>query len=185
MTSQFHSQNRKELADKLLPGSLALVFSGKAPLKTGDEDYPFFAERNFVYLTGITEQSLILMIRKEESGEWSETLFIRPPDMLKERWTGKRIRAEEAEAFSGIRDIKQSAEFDTLFNKLANSGRYSRLCLDLFKFTPDKPDDEAYLMVKYARNIFPAITIVSIRPIMKSLRLLKFHTWKLAHVSRV
>ena len=173
MTSQFHSENRKCLAEKLPPGSLALVYSGNPPLKTGDEYYPFFADRNFVYLTGIEEQSLVLLIQKEESGEHNETLFLRPPDLIQERWNGRRIKADAAAEVSGIAGIKTFPEFNALFNKLAISGRYRNLCLDLFKYTTDKPDDEAYNMVRFARKTYPWLRINSIRPIMRSLRLLK------------
>jgi len=173
MTPQYYSENRSALAGKLPPRSLTLVYSGNPPHKTGDEYYSFFAERNFVYLTGIDEESLVLLIQKEESGEWSETLFVRPPDAMKERWSGRRIKADAAAQASGIMEIKTSFEFENLFGKLANSGRYDHLCLDLFKHTPDKPDDDAYRMVKYANDKFPWLKITSIRPMMKSLRLIK------------
>jgi len=173
MNSQFYTQNREALANKLPLQSLALVYSGKAPLKTGDEYYPFFAERNFVYLTGIEEQSLILLIQKEETGEYSETLFLQEPDLIKERWNGKRIKAEAATEISGIRNVKIITAFDALFKKLADSGRYQKLCLDLFKYTNDLSDGEEYRMAKLAGEKYPWLGISSIRPIMKSLRLLK------------
>jgi len=173
MTSQFFTQNREALAGRLPARSLAVVYSGKAPLKTGDEYYPFFAERNFVYLTGIEEQSLILLIQKEESGEYSETLFLQEPDFIKERWNGKRIKAEAASEISGIKNIKIISAFDALFKKLADSGRYQNLCLDLFKHANDLNDGEEYRMAKFAGEKYPWLLITSIRPIMKSLRLLK------------
>lgn len=40
----------------LKEGSLALFFSGSPIRKTSDEDYLFFADRNFVYLTGIEQK---------------------------------------------------------------------------------------------------------------------------------
>ena len=173
MNSQFYAKNRQALASRLPIQSLALVYSGKAPLKTGDEYYPFFAERNFVYLTGIEEQSLILLIQREETGEHSETLFLREPDLMRERWNGKRIKAEEAAEISGIKNVKFISGFDTLFKKLADSGRYQNLCLDLFKHSNDLNDDEEYRMAEFAGKNYPWLGINSIRPIMKSLRLLK------------
>ena len=173
MTSQFYTQNREALAEKLPAQSLALVYSGKAPLKTGDEYYPFFAERNFVYLTGIEEQSLILLIQKEETGEYSETLFLQEPDLIKERWNGKRIKAEAATEISGIKNVKIISGFNALFKKLADSGRYQNLCLDLFKYVNDLNDGEEYRMAEFAGEKYPWLGINSIRPIMKSLRLLK------------
>ena len=173
MNPQYYCENRKALSLKLPQGSLTLIYSGNPPLKTGDEYYPFFAERNFVYLTGIEEQSLVLLIQKEESGECSETLFLRAPDIIKERWNGKRIKADAAAEISGIQEIKTLPEFDALFKKLAISGRYNKLCLDLFKFTDDKPNDDAYCMAEYAQKNFPWLAVTSARPIMRHLRLIK------------
>lgn len=44
----------------LKEGSLALFFSGSPIRKTSDEDYLFFADRNFVYLTGIEQKKRCL-----------------------------------------------------------------------------------------------------------------------------
>ena len=68
MEASFHVGNRRTLYKTLENRSVCLVFSGHAPLKTGDEFYPFFAERNFVYLTGLTAQGFILMAVKDAQG---------------------------------------------------------------------------------------------------------------------
>ena len=47
MKMAFHEGNRKTLYETLPEGSLVLVFSGHAPRKTQDENYPFYANRNF------------------------------------------------------------------------------------------------------------------------------------------
>ena len=39
--------NRDAFMEKLAPGSLALFFSGVPVRKTADEDYAYFANRNF------------------------------------------------------------------------------------------------------------------------------------------
>jgi len=92
---------------------------------------------------------------------------------MQERWHGRRTKADEAAEISGIQNIKLVTEFDAHLKRLAGSGRYQNLCLDLFKFTSDLPDDDAYNMAKLARDTFPWLKIASIRPMMKSLRLLK------------
>lgn len=47
MNKEFYAGNRKSLYQKLEAGSLVVVFSGHAPIKTNDENYPFFTNRNF------------------------------------------------------------------------------------------------------------------------------------------
>ena len=94
MDRTFHIENRKSLAERLPKGSLALMFSGSAPRKTADEYYPFFADRSFVYMTGVEYQGLALLLQIDPDGV-KETMFILPPDAHAERWNGARIKADE------------------------------------------------------------------------------------------
>ena len=54
MKREFYTKNRIRLFEKLPENSVAVLFSGSEIVKTADEAYPFFADREFVYLTGIT-----------------------------------------------------------------------------------------------------------------------------------
>ena len=38
MTAEFYSKNREKLMDKLEPGSVVLLYSGMAPVKSNDQD---------------------------------------------------------------------------------------------------------------------------------------------------
>ena len=51
MDQQFYSQNRQRLAAQIEDKDVMLFFSGESVRKTADEDYPFFTNRNFLYLT--------------------------------------------------------------------------------------------------------------------------------------
>lgn len=105
MNKEFYTGNRADLYRHVEPGSLVIAFAGHAPIKSADEDYSFYANRNFVYLTGIEQKNTILMtVVGKETKE--ETLYILPPDAMAERWTGKRIKADAAEAISGITNFK-------------------------------------------------------------------------------
>ena len=97
MDSQYFSGNRARLYAALPAGSLLAVFSGEEIRKTSDEFYPFFAERNFVYLTGLECKQAVLLAMKDGAETVRERLYILPPDAHAERWTGKRIRPSEAE----------------------------------------------------------------------------------------
>lgn len=85
--------------------SLLLMFSGTEVRKTNDEFYPFYTDRNFLYLTGLDSKELILFARKDGEGQVREKIFLLPPDLLQERWTGVRIKPEQAEELSGITEI--------------------------------------------------------------------------------
>ena len=54
----------KERRQRLLEGKegpcMVCIFSGKAPMRSMDEAYPFSVDRNFYYLTGIDEENMIV-----------------------------------------------------------------------------------------------------------------------------
>mgnify|MGYP003243827534 CR=1 FL=1 len=53
MDRTYYVGNRRRFYDMMETESLAAIFAGEELWKTGDEYYPFFADRNFVYLTGL------------------------------------------------------------------------------------------------------------------------------------
>ena len=62
MDRTFFKGNRQSLYDTLAAGTLVVLYSGHAPRKTADEPYPFFADRSFVYMTGVTKENIIFNI---------------------------------------------------------------------------------------------------------------------------
>lgn len=60
----YYIGNRRRFYDMMETGSLAAIFAGEELWKTGDEYYPFFADRNFVYLTGLKCKSAVLLAAK-------------------------------------------------------------------------------------------------------------------------
>ena len=132
MLAEYHVGNRTRLYEKLTAGSLVAVFSGENTWKTGDEDYMFFADRNFVYLTGLkTSRQAVLLATKEADGSVHEQVYILPSDAYAERWTGARVKPGEAEEISGISDIRFVDAFERDFKALAVSGRYEKLYLEM------------------------------------------------------
>lgn len=172
MKKEFHKENRETLYQNVEAGSLALLFSGRAPRKTGDEDYPFFANRNFVYLTGIEQQSSILMSAVQKNGT-EETLFILPSDPLAERWTGKRLTEAEAYEASYIKTIKRSDQFKDLLDKTIASNDIQRIYLDFDKMTSDEPDSDAYKLAEYIKARYPFIPLKNLQPQLKRQRTIK------------
>ena len=106
MNASFHTGNRKRLYEAMKPASLLVMFSGEDVRKTNDEYYPFYTDRNFYYLTGLDQHELVLMAVKEPSGNVHEQIYILPPDLMAERWTGARLKPAEVEALSGISDVR-------------------------------------------------------------------------------
>ena len=172
MNKEFYAGNRKSLYQKLEAGSLVVAFSGHAPIKTNDENYPFFTNRNFLYLTGIEQENIVLMAYVGE-GTIEETLYLLPPDAFAERWTGRRIKEEEAEELSGITNYKYVAAFQNDLSRQLFSGNVKKVYLDFDKVYENTPAVEAYRLGNYLKEHAPFVGLGNLHPIMKQLRLIK------------
>lgn len=172
MEPQFYKGNRDAFMEKLEPGSLALFFSGSPVRKTADEDYGYFANRNFVYLTGMEQKDTILMMEKDASG-YRETLFILPPNLIEERWTGSRMKPEEIEAVSMISSFAYKETFEEELKKVLTSGRIQKVYLDIDRMEGQVVVSAADSMEAFLKQEYSSMPIENSLPIMKMLRLIK------------
>ena len=124
----FFVRNRQNLKRFLGGNYLALLAAGRPPLRTADETYPFFANRNFFYLTGIEEENAILLLSRL-NGQERDILFIQAKDPLQERWTGTRISRDQAAAVSGLAEVSFLAAFEGVVTDLLGRGE-KRIWLD-------------------------------------------------------
>ena len=173
MDKSFYMGNRQRFAASMKPGSVAVLFAGQELRKTHDEYYPFFAQRNFVYLTGIQQKKTVLIICKDADTSVHQRLYILPGDAMAERWTGRRLTPAEAEEISGISDIRFEAQLLPDLQALALSGTYDNLYLDLFRYAPDDPDTPAHRMASHIQKEYPYLTICNANPLIRALRTIK------------
>lgn len=171
MHSSFYSENRSRLYDSLPDGTLLAVYSGSHIRKTADEDYIFYADTNFLYLTGIEQVNSVLIAVKRCAGDVSEVLFLLPSDLMAERWTGRRLTTTEAYDISGCKEIKSTSELDN-YVKTAAAG-CNTLALDL----DDMKANNASQLEFQARmrSLLPDIAgnIHDVRPQLRAQRTIK------------
>lgn len=173
MNVEFHIRKRTQLYKELEIGSMLVMFSGEEVRKTNDEYYPFFAERNFVYLTGLECKEAILFAMKDSDDSVTERLYILPPDHMVERWTGRRVTSQEASDISGVKDIFYTNQFALDFHKMAFSGNYGSIYLDLFKVElADRNRPSAQLLETVQTN-YPFLTVGNANILVRRLRTIK------------
>ncbi len=180
MDRSFHTGNRNRLYADMKPASLLVMFSGTDIRKTNDEYWPFFTDRNFYYLTGLDSHDFALLAIKDASGAVSERIYILPPDLMAERWTGRRIQPAEAEALSGIRDVRFVAQFEDDLHALCAGGHYSagssefaHIYLDLFRVSPQDIDRPAHRLLRRIQREYPYLQVENANAILRRLRLIK------------
>ena len=180
MDKSFHTGNRQRLYAEMKPASLLIMFSGEEIRKTNDEYWPFFTDRNFYYLTGLNSHSFALLAAKDASGEVAERIYILPPDEMAERWTGRRIKAAEAEALSGISDVRYVDRFEDDLHALCAGGHYSagtiefgHVYLDLFRVSLRDIDRPAHKLLRRLQAEYPFLQVENANAILRRLRLIK------------
>ena len=173
MQKSYYVNNRKRLYQHMDAGSLLAIFSGEELWKCGDEYFPFFADRNFVYLTGLKCKSAVLLAAKDADGSVQERLYLLPPDSLAESRTGARVKPEEAEAVSGISDARSIQAFERDFSALTSGGKYEKIYLDLYRYTPEQPDRPSHRLLRRIQKDFAYLSIGNAEDILRSLRLIK------------
>ena len=81
----------------------------------GDAIHRFKQNADLYWLTGITqEDSMLVLFPDNPDPKYREVLVLVRPNELKEKWDGKRLRADEARNISGIDTIVWLDVFDTL-----------------------------------------------------------------------
>lgn len=167
---------RKQLLENKKENTAVVIFSGSAPMKSQDEAYPFSVDRNFFYLTGIERENMILVMRKNYLGEYSEVLFIEPYDEVLAKWVGGRMRGAEATAVSGVETIADVGEFPDRLNSIVE---YSRglgkltFYLDLWRYHKDQADTPAHTLAATLQSKYPAVAIEDINGDMAAMRAVK------------
>lgn len=169
---EFHINNRKRIAEKMKDNSMLILFAGFAPKKSADEAYKFTPNRNFLYMTGIDEENVILIMRKAE-GKIMESLFIKERDAVMVKWVGETISSEKAEELSGISDIRFLKTFESFLNQAIGKEDLYRVYLDLEKDSYDSLDTRGVTFAKEIVSRYPQVKVKNIYNEISALRVFK------------
>jgi len=90
----------------MLPNSIAVFVSNDEWPSNGDALHPFKQNSDLYWLCGIQqEDTMVILYPDHPDPSCREVLVLVRPNELKEKWDGKRLRAPEATAISGISKI--------------------------------------------------------------------------------
>jgi Xaa-Pro aminopeptidase len=103
---ELFTRNRERYVRELQPGSIAIFVSNDEMPSNGDAHYSFRQNSDLFWLSGIAqEDSMVILFPDHPDPRYREVLVLLRPNELKEKWDGRRLRAEEARGLSGIRTI--------------------------------------------------------------------------------
>ena len=155
------AKNRRTNLLKSLPEkSILILTAGKEINQSEDATFPFCVNRNFFYLTNISQANSILVISKTDRVK--EYLFIDDYDEKKEKWYGKKLTHEEAKQLSEINEIHSLTNLNNELREILKS--VSNVYLDF------KMDNTYFNDVKKS---FPNLKINNVYPNIVNLRMIK------------
>lgn len=173
--NNIYSIRRSRLIKDIPGNGLVILFSGNHIMKSEDEAYPFDVNRNFYYLTGLENESMVLTIAKID-GNISEKLFILPYDELMAKWVGGRMLPDEASEISGIKDVEDYSDLNDYVASIFARYRHDysiNVYLDLWHYEANQNPSEG---VKYANKLkanYPSMDIKDIYPLLAKMRMVK------------
>jgi len=107
--------NRKRFTKEMKPNSIAIFVSNDEWPSNGDALHAFKQNTDLYWLSGVEqEDSMVILFPDCPDPKYREVLVLVRPNELKEKWNGKRLRANEATSISGIKSVIWLDSIDAL-----------------------------------------------------------------------
>jgi len=111
-------ENRKRFIKEMKPNSIAIFNSNDEVPSNGDALYRFQQNTELYWLCGIEqEDTMVVLFPDAPEEKYREVLVLVRPNETKEKWDGKRLRAEEGKQISGIKTVVWLDSIDALLQQ--------------------------------------------------------------------
>lgn len=115
LKAELFTKNRTRFYNAMQKNSIAIFVSNDEVPSNGDALYAFKQNTDLFWLSGVTqEESMVILFPDNPDPKYREVLVLVRPNELKEKWNGKRLRINEAQAISGIKTIVWLDSIDAL-----------------------------------------------------------------------
>ena len=166
--------NRKKIAAKLKPNSIAVLNSNDIMPTSADGVRSFIQNPDIFYLSGIDqEESMLVIFPDAREEKHREILFIKETNEEIATWEGPKYSKEDASKMSGIKTIYWTREFEKIFRGLVfeadliylNSNEHLRADVSV------ETRDARFL--KWCKENYPLHEYKRLAPIMHRIRPVK------------
>jgi Xaa-Pro aminopeptidase len=167
-------ENRKRFVKEMKPNSIAIFVSNDEWPSNGDALQAFKQNTDLYWLTGVEqEDTMVILFPDCPDPKFREVLVLVRPNELKEKWNGKRLRANEATGISGIKSIVWLDSIDALLQTWVHLA--DTIYLDSNE--NDRKDSliqsRDYRFIAEMKNRYPLHNYARAAKIMKELRGIK------------
>jgi len=174
LNQEIFIKNRERFINNMEKNSIAIFVSNDEVSSNGDATYGFKQNSDLFWLSGITqEDSMIIIFPDNPDPKYREVLVLVRPNELKEKWDGKRLRINEAQAISGIKTIVWLDSIESLLQPWIHLA-------DNIYLDSNENDRKAsllrtreYRFIDEMRNRYPLHNYLRAAKIMKELRAVK------------
>src|SRR5580658_6177511 len=167
-------KNRERFIDALPPNSIAIFVTNDETPSNGDALYSFKQNSDLFWISGINqEESMVVLFPDHPDPKYREVLVLVRPNALKEKWDGKRLRAEEAKKISGIETIVWTDSLDPLLQQWVHLSDHIYLDSNENDRKANLIETREYRFIGEMKKRYPLHDYQRTAKIMKNLRSIK------------
>jgi len=167
-------KNRERFSKALKPNSIAIFVSNDEVPSNGDALYTFKQNSDLFWLSGVTqEDSMVIIFPDHPDEKYREVLVLVRPNELKEKWDGKRLRADEAKKMSGIPTIVWLDSIDSLLQQWIHLAENIYLDSNENDRKATVVQTREYRFIEDVKKRYPLHNYFRAAKIMKELRAIK------------
>ncbi|MCD2426212.1 Xaa-Pro aminopeptidase [Niabella pedocola] len=174
LNPQIFIKNRKRFTDKMERNSIAVFLANDEMPENGDALYKYKPNSSLFWLSGIQqEDSMVILYPDNPDPKYREVLVLVRPNELKEKWDGKRLRAGEAAAISGIKTIVWLDTLPALLTSWIHASETIYLDTNENDRKSSWLETRQYRYIKELKEKFPLHQYKRAAPVLKELRAIK------------
>lgn len=171
---ELFTKNRDRFVKSMQKNAIAIFVSNDEVPVNGDSLYPFKQNSDLFWLSGITqEDSMVILFPDNPDPKYREVLVLVRPNELKEKWDGKRLRSNEAQAISGIKTIVWLDSLDGLLQPWIHLADTIYLDTNENDRKASLVQTREYRFVEEMKSRYPLHNYQRTAKIMKELRAIK------------
>ena len=174
LNPRIFSQNRQRFVKEMQSASIAIFVSNDEIPSNGDAIYPFKQNSNLYWLTGIDQEDTMLVLFPDHPDpKYREVLILVRPNELKEKWDGKRLRAEEGKNISGISTVVWLDNSDALIQAWIHLAKNIYLSSNENDRKSNPLETREYRYTEEIKKRYPLHQYLRAATILKQLRAIK------------
>jgi len=167
-------ENRKRFIKGMKPNSIAIFNSNDEVSSNGDALYRFQQNTDLYWLCGIEqEDTMVILFPDAPEEKYKEVLVLVRPNEMKEKWDGKRLRAEEGKQISGIKTVVWLDSIDPLLQQWIHLADTIYLNTNENDRKANLLETRDYRYVKQMKERYPLHKYERSAKIMRELRAIK------------